>query len=182
MCSPVGHSLFGLIGYYIFNTKYNILRYWKLAFFYIFFANLPDIDFLPVVWGNLEMANCWHHTYTHTLGFSILSALLVYLVCVGLKRKDGLKISVIVFILVFLHIIVDYFTVDSRYPYGVMLWWPISSRYFIAACPIFMPLKKATMDSFISWFNLSTILSEIMKIGPVVFILFIYRIIREKRH
>ncbi len=171
MCSPIGHSLLGLIYYYIFNKGYNLFRHWKEVLIYLFFANLPDIDFIPLLWGDIDLANNWHHTYTHTLGFAIICSCLAYL----FRKKERLKFSLIVFLLVYTHIIVDCLTYDTRDPYGVRIFWPFSDFYFYSGCPIFAPLKKLTMASLFSWFNVKTMGSEILKLGPIVLILFFYR-------
>lgn len=177
MCSPIGHSLIGLIFYYIFNKTYNLFQQWKEVLLYVFFANAPDIDFIPLLWGNINTANNWHHTYTHTIGFAIICAGIVYL----LKRKDKLKLAAIVFLLVMTHLVIDYFTIDSRYPYGVMLWWPFSNQFFHASHPIFLPLKKGTIGSLISWLNLRTAASEIITFGPILALLFLLRLLQAKR-
>ena len=178
MCSPVGHSLFGLIIYYLTNKKFNIIKYWKIPLIFIILSNLPDIDLLPMLWGNMDLANSWHHIYTHTIGFSIIVSLLFFLVL----QKDRIKISIIVFLLIFSHIILDFLTIDSRYPFGVMLFWPFTLKYFHAFNPIFLPLKKGTISSLFTLHNVWTATDEILKFGSVLLILLIFRFRQERKN
>lgn len=171
MCSPIGHSLTGLIYYYIFNKGYNLFRHWKEVLLYLFFANLPDIDFIPLLWADIDLANSWHHTYTHTLGFAIICSCLTYL----FRKKERLKFSLIVFLLVYTHIVMDCLTYDSSKPYGVQIFWPVANFYFYSGCSIFASLNKKTLGNLFSWSTLITMASEIMKLGPLVLILFLYR-------
>ena len=48
---PIGHSLAGFIIYGLFNQKKVWHHDFGSIFLYLFLANLPDIDFIPAIFG-----------------------------------------------------------------------------------------------------------------------------------
>lgn len=88
MATTVGHSLMGYILYLVFYKDYKLFKNWKMIALYVFAANAPDLDFIPGIFTG--HANRFHHGISHTLGFSVLFALSMYLIS-RCKRKKGRK-------------------------------------------------------------------------------------------
>lgn len=141
MPSPVGHTIFGL-GIYVVWCK-NLrawLGQWPLILWVIFCANLPDFDlFAGLLTGDLTK---YHQTYTHTLGFVLFVALVIFFALKVIKSKNVYSITFLTFLAVFSNVILDLFNYDSREPVGVMLFWPFSNKYF-HLLPVFYPVPHS---------------------------------------
>lgn len=164
MPSPIGHTLMGGV---IYATKGK-----KGLLFCLIYANLPDIDFLPgIILGSL---NKYHHTFTHSLLFLAVLALLTGFIA-------GRKAGWLSFILLLSHIIMDYFTADTSIPYGMTIFWPFSNRYFISPISIFPAYKKRleVMD-IINPVNMGGYVYELLLLLPIL-ILVIYLVRRRVR-
>lgn len=128
MPTPLGHTLIGTAGYLLI-VRY--IKWWKGLIFLIFVlvtANLPDLDLFFGFWaGDVKK---YHALYTHTLGFALLTGLVIWLAAKILKLEHPVYLALIGMALVFLHNLTDTFNHDTRPPAGVMLFWPLTSRYF----------------------------------------------------
>jgi inner membrane protein len=78
------------------------------------------------------------------------------------------------------HLVMDFFGVDKRPPYGIPLFWPISGEYFLAPRPIFWGVHHAaeTSASTNKWLisiltprNLEAIGIEVMVTLPIIFLI-----------
>lgn len=167
MPSPIGHSLAGGI-IYVISVK-QVAKTWKSLLggilFCLIYSNLPDIDFLPgIIVGSL---NKYHHVITHSLFFSVVLALLTGFIA-------GRKAGWLSFILLGIHIIMDYFTADTSFPYGMTIFWPFSNTYFISPISIFLAYKKrAEVMDIINPVNMGGYIYELFLLLPVL-ILVIY--------
>jgi inner membrane protein len=130
-------------------------------------SNLPDIDFLP---GMLQgRPNLFHHGIFHSLGAALFVAALGAAIFYP-SRKRFWAYAAWIFLVFYSHLLLDFFSQDARPPYGLPLFWPFSSRYFIAARPFFINIVRSnsTEDFFISLFNrhnLGAALRETMVLG-----------------
>ncbi len=171
MPSPVGHTLFGL-GLYILWCK-NILicfKRWMLTLWVIVCANLPDFDlFAGLFTGELSR---YHQGYTHTLGFALFVGLVVFGILKIIKIKDVLSISLLSFVLVFFHVLMDSCNFDSRFPIGVMLFWPFSNHYF-NPIQIFYPVPHSEPGDVFSAVFMDAVGRELILLFiPFVIIIF----------
>lgn len=95
---------------------------------------LPDLDWL-LVWGFGLEREVFHRTFSHSIGFSLLLALLWSLVRpVRLKSVS----SLLVFSAVLSHALVDLMCTANVTDHGVMLFWPLSESRM--GWPILVPL------------------------------------------
>ena len=104
-------------------------------------ANAPDVDFLPgILVGH---PGAFHRGVTHTLAAAIVVALAAWLV--GRLRDPGWSPRVALWAgaIYVSHLLVDYFTVDSRGPGGGRFLWPLSDAYWIS--PV-TPLHEIVID------------------------------------
>ncbi len=102
---------------------------------------LADLDFLPVVTG-LISRSAGHRTFSH----SLTAVVAVLLVCFALNlflRRRGSKIKIPTLLVTAcygLHLLLDLVGGDVYPPYGIMLLWPFSDRYFTAGLHLFPAL------------------------------------------
>lgn len=141
MPSPIAHSLAGIA---LGETKQTSLTRSQIISFYlwsIFFANSPDLDFIPGFFaGN---PNLYHHGITHSLGSGIFVAFAfgwIFSKYLGSYKKGVL----LLFLLYLSHLVLDYLTVDTRLPIGEPLFWPVSHRYLISPVLIFSDVQKTS--------------------------------------
>lgn len=159
MPSPVGHTLFGLM-LCVFWCKN--LGQWKIILWILFCANLPDIDFfIGLAFGNM---NRFHQVYTHTLGFALVTGLIVYAV------KKNYRISLLTFIAVYTHVIMDSVNYDTRPPIGVMLFWPFSNQHF-NPIKIFYAVPHSRPQDIISSFFIRAAIREVLLLSVPLLVL-----------
>jgi inner membrane protein len=146
-------------------------RRWKILFWYLVCANLPDLDFLP---GYLVgKPNLYHHGISHSLGLAALTGLAVGLYGLLKKKISLLKTFGIVFGLYFSHVLLDCLSIDTSPPFGVQLLWPLSGQYFISPLSIFPTVYRAGtsgafLRSLLNIGNLKLIAVELVYFIPLV--------------
>ncbi|MBA7626322.1 hypothetical protein ES703_33768 [subsurface metagenome] len=175
MCSPVGHSLAGYILYLAWNRNYKLTRDWKKIVLYLFAANGPDLDFIPGIF--VGDTNRFHHGISHTLGFSILFALGMYTISKFRTKKDFM----IFFLLYFTHLLIDCLTADSSAPFGVMLFWPFTRRYFMSSCSLFFSIHHRTLSDLFDLHNIRAMSWEAAVFFSIITLLVLAREIRKNK-
>ena len=168
MCTPIGHSLAGLaVCFYQKRVTVNM----RLVLITLLLANLADLDFIfGWVSGN---PNQYHHRWTHSLFFILSIAIIV---CAGLRlmrRPHYFKRGIYVGAVLGSHIVLDFFTRDRSFPYGVQLFWPVSNEFIISPVTVFHDVSKASsstdfIPSLFCHHNLMTVLLEILILSPVL--------------
>ena len=169
MPSPLAHSLTGYL-FYSRNPYLFFEKGWSNFLFYLFLANLPDIDFLP---GFLiGEPNRFHHGITHTLGAAFIVALVFGIIFHFWKDKFW-SVTLISFFAYYSHILMDFLTQDLRPPYGVMLLWPFDSNYYISKVLIFNKVYRSDVSTtffstFLSRANIETFVLEGFILGITI--------------
>lgn len=171
---PVGHSL---MGYALYDsTRKDDARFsWRLLLLLVILANIPDADFLPgLLVGN---ANQFHHHYfSHSLGAAIVvSFLAAVFYTKGTDRKFGVHFALF-FGAYFSHLVLDYITADTSEPFGLPMFWPLTTQYFYSPKTIFMAVHKiGASDQFfkslLTVHNLWVVLWEAVVFVPVLSII-----------
>lgn len=180
MPMPVGHSLAAVIlnELKIFKPANSILTSVLLS---IALANLADIDYLPgILMGN---PNQFHHGFTHSIGAALLVGL-VFSVCCYYREAQILRPFIFATSLYFSHVFLDYFSKDTGAPYGVPIFWPLSSEYFISPVLVFSDIHKDSssstfLQSLFVRHNALTILREILILVPLALVVLIGKRIRK---
>jgi membrane-bound metal-dependent hydrolase YbcI (DUF457 family) len=176
MPTPIGHALAGTIFYLFSNGKSR--KKWLIFLMVLFFAGLPDIDFIFGFFvGNPDK---YHHHFTHSLFLIVIAGL------IGAFMAD--KIGVMNFqqsALLFIgagtsHIFLDILCLDTSTPFGIPIFWPFWEKYFISPVQIFSDVHRTSsssifFQSLINWHNLKTVLLEIIIIGPIIIYLLFKR-------
>ncbi len=135
MASPYGHALVGLS---LFNLCYprpvtSRINTWLLYGLVVLGALAPDLDFIPGLF--LGNPGRFHHGFFHSLGTAVgLSLMAGFLIAFLGWTRSFLKTSGFIFILVFSHLFLDFFT---EAPSGFPMFWPVSETYFLSSVPIF---------------------------------------------
>jgi hypothetical protein len=83
-------------------------------------------------------------------------------------------------------LLLDFFAMDFVAPYGLPLFWPFSSRYFIAADPVFINVTRSQhshdfLASLFSGHNLNAALREILILGGLALAMALLRRRLEKK-
>ena len=177
MPSPVAHSL---TGYVIYRAAGQVhAQRWQDVVLYLFAANAPDLDFLPgLLVGDPDL---YHHGVSHSFGFAVLFALALSLFLLFLKRDPIRRNFLIFFCLYSSHVVLDWLSVDTAFPYGVPFLWPLTDEYFIAPFRFLPDVSRASSSriSFITSLfclhNFWTVGVEFLLFSPVVWLVSIFR-------
>jgi membrane-bound metal-dependent hydrolase YbcI (DUF457 family) len=165
---PLAHSL---AGYCVYKGQRLLFfeKPWQSALFFVALAILPDADFLPGFFmGN---PNLWHQTVTHSLGATLLVGA-IGTFYFGRKDRRYIAYFAAISLAYFSHIFLDYFNQDMRAPYGVMLFWPLSSEHFTSPISLFVAVHKSSdSGTFFQslWHprNLLGLSRELVVMGPL---------------
>lgn len=171
MPTPVGHSLAGLSIYFFSSKKLNSFKeLWGFVPFFI--ATLvSDLDFIPgLIIGE---PNRYHHGVTHSIIASLSFALIFSLI---FRLKRDFRVRFFIFSSIFLsHILLDFFSLDTSFPYGIPLFWPLSSKYFYPDMPVFIDIQRESIGNLLfSYHNWLAVLRELLILGPVAILSLIY--------
>lgn len=180
MPTPIGHSIAGLAiscgaGLKLTAKNYDII----IASF--FAANAPDLDFLfGYLSGN---PNKYHHQFTHSIFFALLMGLGLALLLIRKESHRFVKLAIYFFVLNFVHLGLDFVTLDTSAPFGEMLLWPVSNSYYISPYVIFSDVQRASTsgDFFISLFSKHNFITILIELGLTIPILVIGIIIGRKK-
>jgi membrane-bound metal-dependent hydrolase YbcI (DUF457 family) len=168
MPSPVGHSLSGIAAYLLLVRS---KRSYLLLLFFIFFANLPDLDFIPGWLVN--QPNLFHRGLSHSFFMAGMIGVTVGLVVRLAGRGKALPAAMAVIFLCCFHIILDLFSVDYGTPPGFKILWPFRDEHYIAPNVIFMnitrsPLPEEFFRSLFNTHNLKAVINEIVIFLPLL--------------
>jgi inner membrane protein len=175
MPSALGHSLLGYLIYTCAPKSIGVRR-WRLPALYILAANAPDLDFIPgLLVGHPDR---YHHGISHSIGFAVLFALIINLSWFVLKRDISPRNFIVLFSLYCSHNILDYFSIDDSFPYGLPFFWPLSSEYYIAPFAFLPGIKRVSssnldfISSLFSAHNFSALAVESILFLPLLLLVF----------
>jgi inner membrane protein len=140
---PIAHSLAG-VAFSRAQPLHFFKKKWQDVFFIIVLSNAADFDFLPgFLIGNPSL---YHHGFFHTLGASLVVGSIGGFFFSRDKGKFW-KYAVVIALIYYFHVVMDYLTEDKRPPFGVLLFWPFSQEYFISSFLVFKKVIRSN-DSF----------------------------------
>ncbi len=163
MATPVGHSFAGYFCYAFGSAEKREIE-WKKLIFLVFFANLADVDYLFGLF--VGQPNLYHHQFTHSISFAFIIAG-GFAMIVRLAPSGKFWASFLILFAAYgSHVLIDFFTLDTSFPYGEQLFWPFSKGYFVSKFSIFRDIHKGdTPGDFVrnlfSLYNWITVLTEI---------------------
>jgi inner membrane protein len=138
---------------------------------FMVFANIPDLDFLPGFFaGN---PNMYHHGMTHSIFFALVVSIVVGVAYSIIRKKEMMKMSIILFVTYASHLLLDFLGKDTRQPFGEQLFWPFTSEYYISPFALFSDVHKAShsdifLKSLFNWHNLTTMAIEVAILTPIL--------------
>ncbi|MBN1540998.1 metal-dependent hydrolase [candidate division KSB1 bacterium] len=143
MATPIGHACAGFVLFLGCTTRR--LRTPLFALALVVMAVLPDIDLL---YGYAHgTPNAYHHQATHSLTFCLLVSFLAAFVVHKKNRTQLSTTFVFLFAAGASHLLIDAVTLDTSYPYGIMLWWPFDFSYVIAPFTVFLDIHRSSVSS-----------------------------------
>jgi inner membrane protein len=168
---PFGHSLMGLALYEATERKENYWD-WRVIMLFVFIANAPDLDFVPgFLVGD---PNRYHHHYlSHSLGFAMFVGTIVAALLALRGERRFCRNTMTLTLVCFSHMILDFFTADTSQPFGLPMFWPLTSEYFYSPVSIFMSVNKGGANleflrSLLVWHNVWVVLWEIAVLASVL--------------
>jgi inner membrane protein len=175
MATPLGHVLSGY-AIYGFARVPKAGEQPGLALLGVFMAVAPDLDLIPGLVVGLPVL--YHEGISHSLGFALLTSL----VAAGIFKMRG-KMFFPAFALGFLayssHLLLDWLGPDGRPPYGIPVFWPISSETFISPVAVLLGVRHAGVTNasisewiqgMLTWHNVIPIAIEVAVIAPFIFL------------
>lgn len=139
MALPIAHAA---AGYLVHRAERRFpsggrpsIEGWRRTAVFMLIGNLPDMDF--VVGFVIGRPGLLHRGVSHT----VLAAVLFGVAAGAFMRwrwREGFGSAALVFGAAYLsHLVIDYFTIDTRPPAGAPFLWPCSSAYFLSPVTIF---------------------------------------------
>jgi membrane-bound metal-dependent hydrolase YbcI (DUF457 family) len=121
-------------------------------------STLPDIDFL---FGT-------HSTYTHSLGAVAVVALLAY----AWSRQAGEALATSMAYAS--HLLLDWMGDDTTPPIGIMALWPLTDAFYQSDLHWFMAISRRYWLPGFWIHNLTAVAREILVIGPIAGLVFLW--------
>ena len=160
MASPVAHTLGAYAALISIEPKliadpHRNRIAWGTAFV---FGNLADADFVVAYFSSQPFLR--HHFFSHSIPFALCLTLLALLILKIARRKDALKMALLLGAAYGTHLLLDYFTEDGSAPYGIPLLWPVTDHHFLAPVILFYATHRGGWDALLSVHNTVGILIE----------------------
>jgi inner membrane protein len=136
-------------------------------------AMAPDLDFLLGIL--MGQPSRYHQGLSHSLGAAVMVSLALTLLY-SRKRHTMAGEGGRFFLAYASHLVLDFWGADTRPPYGIPLFWPLSERVYLALWPVFMgvqhtlPTTATTGDWLLTIFqpvNLRAIGIEVLVLLPI---------------
>lgn len=152
MPSPIGHALAGVTIAFVAQPRHVLLC--------VFAAMAADLD---ILWGA-------HRTWTHSLGATAGVAAIAFAIARA-RRSAAFPIALAIAAAYGSHLLLDWLGRDSRPPQGIMLWWPVSTTYYVSGLDIFTEIsRRYWLPEQLIVGNLKSIAREVVILGPLAFL------------
>ena len=167
MPSPVGHAIAGLSS--MWATAPRAGR--SLAVACALLAAAPDID---VLFGG-------HRGPTHSVGALVIVSGTAAAFAAA-RRLPGGPITMVCGLAYASHLLLDWLGKDTALPYGIMAFWPLTSRYYSSGANFFLEISRRYWkpDEFILG-NLKSMLQELAILLPIAVLAYRWKTRNEER-
>lgn len=145
MATPVGHVLAGATTASLFLRSEKFRKRLVLGGL---LGGAADLDFIPGI--VLGTPGRFHHGFTHSIAFAVLTCLVVALY----RHRERLQWGLLAGSAYMSHLLLDFVTLDPSPPVGIPLLWPLLDTAF--SSPI--PLLPRVLHSSVSVINLHNFL------------------------
>ena len=180
MTTPIGHSLAGVI-VFLMGSGLGIRRSLWLFVLLLAAATASDIDYFPILWGDLAAANLGHQGLTHSLIFATAVALVLAATAAAVRLGGFVRLLPFFIAAAWSHLLLDMLTYDGNAPVGIMLLWPWEVR-FHGPVEVFGGFAKASFADMLSWHNALVIGGEIAILGAVALAVWLVAVRRRGDH
>jgi len=171
MPSPVGHGLMGVALYTATVPRRRLLKAGGWLALCVGVSLLPDLDFiLPAAVGRMDTAQWAHRSLTHTVFFAIAVAAISFGIArlVGKRSRVAWSVAAVVLVCLLAHLALDVMNEDTREPYGVAVFWPVSQKTFYEPIGFLPRVEKATYADLVSWHNVKVAFTELAVFGALI--------------
>jgi hypothetical protein len=174
MPSPIGHILAGTIvclaGTDSRERSRTTLGVTLLG------SVFADFDFLPGIF--IGDPGLFHHGPSHSLTFSVLFGVVVFLVCRCFSDKAGaVRAAALGAFAYSVHVILDLISVTPGRARGLPVMWPFSNDQFGFDLMLLGHFHHGGLQqgiwSVVRWDNVPAVLSELIVLGLPLFLLFL---------
>jgi membrane-bound metal-dependent hydrolase YbcI (DUF457 family) len=138
VASPVGHVLSGLLLHVASASDERELRSPPRALALASLAAMADVDLL----ARFVDGRSHHHGASHSIGCALAVGVAVWLYARWRRWGRAARAGGLAGVAWLLHGIVDFVSRDTNPPFGPMLLWPLSGRYWIAPFVIFLDTAR----------------------------------------
>ncbi len=167
MASPIGHGLTGIAIYIAAQPgKTPRLALPGLAVSAVL-ACLMDGDFLV----GFIMDKSYHHGHVHSLGFALAAAGILAMIWRPGQISRG-RGFLLYFALIGSHALIDTVTMDTSFPFGTMLFWPLTDTYYISPFPLFLDVWRGSVEIVFGYHNVAVAFRELAFSGLLLLIVF----------
>jgi inner membrane protein len=180
MATPVGHVIAGY-AIYGFTRAPKAKERMGLAFLAVIVAFAPDLDMLPgLLVGKPAL---YHGGISHSLGIALLVSLGAAAI-LKLRGRGFLAIFSLCFLAYSSHLLLDWLGPDGRPPFGIPIFWPISSETYLSPVPVLLGVRHAsTADAtIVEWlrgiFSLHNVAAIAVEVALVTPFFFLFRWLR----
>ncbi len=154
--TPVAHTIVGVWLGDILTEEIDL----RHIIFFTLISSLPDFDMFVQIFMPEKII---HQLYTHNILFVLIATFFVFIV------SKNLNLTKFTFLILLIHLFLDIFVEDFREPYGVPVFWPITS--YTLNFPIFPTFHKESFEAVFSFKNLKTLLIEAFLFSPFLYFL-----------
>lgn len=170
MALPIAHAT---AGYLVHRATRRSLggnralnEEWGRAAVFMVVGNLPDLDFL--VGFVLGRPSMFHRGVSHTVVAAVLFGLVAGCLAHQWWRQPFAPAALAFGAAYLSHLVLDFFTVDSRPPIGAPFLWPFSSAYLLSPVSIFKEIRidgqtrAGFLGSLLAWPTIVLLAREIV--------------------
>ena len=129
------------------------------------FGSLADADFIVAHYTSHPALH--HHYFSHSISFALALTAFLWAGLKLLRFASANRWSLILGVAYGTHLLLDYFTEDGSFPYGIPLLWPFTNKHFVAPLSIFYSIHRGDWDAIFSPSNLKAISMELAVMIPV---------------
>ncbi|MFQ5759440.1 MAG: metal-dependent hydrolase [Acidiferrobacterales bacterium] len=167
---PLAHSAAGVASYLAFSNRaireVSASKKMALLLFIVAAANIPDLDFLPGIL--IGKPGYFHHGGSHSLtGAALLAFILLLLTQRYFPEIPITRMFLLLSVAVASHSVLDFFSADTSPPFGVPLFGPLSSEYYISPVPVFLDVVRVDTSNllfFTTLLNLHNVLAAVLEL------------------